>query len=97
MVLAGTTQGGLSTAGNALWPELYGTLHLGAIRGLIVAVVVFSTALAPGAIGLLLDAGVALDSQLLAMALYCLAAAAWMIVLAPRLATYADAGPGERI
>lgn len=91
MVLTGTTQGGLSTAGNALWPELYGTLHLGAIRGLIVAVIVLSTALAPGVSGLLLDSGVALDTQLLTMAIYCLAAAAWMTMLAPRLRHYAVA------
>lgn len=85
MALAGASQGGLSTAQGALWPELYGTLHLGAIRAVVVAAVVLSTALAPGVIGVLLDLGVGLGVQLLAMALYGVAAAVWMALLVPRL------------
>jgi len=46
---------------------------------------VFSTALSPGLIGVLLDIGVPLEAQLLAMAAYCFLAALWMAVLLPRL------------
>lgn len=70
---------------NALWPELYGAAHLGAIRAVVTAAVVLSTALAPGLVGILLDAGLALSTQLHAMVIYCLAAAAAMAVLLPRL------------
>ncbi len=91
MALAGMAQGGVATAQGALWPEIYGTLHLGAIRAVVVAAVVLSTALAPGVIGVLLDAGVPLESQLMAMAVYTLAAAAWLGLLTPRLRRLAAA------
>lgn len=85
MALIGLAQGGSSTIQGALWPELYGVTHLGAIRSVVTACVVFSTAVAPGAIGVLLDAGIAFEAQLIAMALYCFAVAAWMGTLLPRL------------
>ena len=85
MALAGLTMGSASTLGGALWAELYGTLHLGAIRGITTSTMVFSTALSPGLIGVLLDAGVPFFWQLLAMGAYCLLAAAWSLLLIPGL------------
>ncbi|NIJ42362.1 MFS family permease [Parvibaculum indicum] len=85
MALAGITMGSAGTLGGALWAELYGTLHLGAIRGVATSAMVFSTALSPGLIGVLLDAGVPFLWQLLAMGAYCLAAAAWSLLLIPGL------------
>lgn len=70
---------------SVLWAELNRAVRLGAIRALATAVVVFASALSPGLIGILLDAGVALDTQLLAMAAYCFLAALWMASLLPRL------------
>ena len=78
MALSGLTLGSYATIQGALWAELYGTLHLGAIRALAMAGVVFASALSPALIGILIDAGVALEAQLLAMAAYCLVAALWM-------------------
>ncbi len=98
MVLIGVTLGGASTTQGALWAELYGTEHLGSIRAVSTALVVFSTAVAPGLAGILLDAGVALDAQLLVLSGYCLSAAAFMLVLLPalnRVAADAPAFPGE--
>ena len=69
-----------------------GAAHLGAIRAVVTAAVVLSTALAPGLVGILLDAGVALSMQLHAMAVYCLAAAAAVAVLLPRLDEVARGG-----
>ena len=63
MVLVGFVVGGISTVSGALWAELYGTRHLGAIRAPVTAAMVFSTALAPGLIGVLLDAGVGFDGR----------------------------------
>lgn len=85
MVLLGVTMGFAATTQGALWAELYGTRHLGAIRSVSTALVVFSTAVSPGLVGVLMDAGVALESQLLVMGVYCFAAAAWSLVLRPRL------------
>jgi MFS family permease len=93
MALIGLTLGGASATQGALWAELYGTLHLGAIRAVTTAAVVLSTAVAPGLVGLLLDAGVALETQLIAMTAYCLGAAVWMLVLLPALNRLADVKP----
>jgi hypothetical protein len=46
---------------------------------------VFASALSPGLIGILMDAGVALETQLLVMAVYCFIAALWLGALLPRL------------
>lgn len=85
MILIGSVLGFSAATSGALWAELYGTAHLGAIRSVVTAGVVVATAASPGLVGLLLDAGVPLDRQLLAMAAYCLAAAFWMLLLIPRL------------
>ncbi len=55
--LAGISTGGAMAVGGMLWPELYGTKHLGAIRSLSVSLMVFATALAPVTFGWLIDAG----------------------------------------
>ncbi len=85
MLLIGVTLGGASATQGALWPELYGTRHLGAIRATTTAAVVLSTAVAPGLVGLLLDAGAGLEAQLGVMGIYCGGAAVAMLVLTPRL------------
>lgn len=84
LVLVGLTQGILSAANGAWWPEIYGTRHLGAIRAMATALMVFATALGPGVTGALIDAGVAFDTQLVAMAAWCVAASALFAVAAAR-------------
>jgi MFS family permease len=91
MTLIGFTLGCGSATTGALWAELYGTVHLGAIRSMTTAAVVLSTAVAPGLVGVLLDRGVAFDGQLLVMALYCFLSALWMLALVPRLDRLANA------
>jgi MFS family permease len=91
MALIGITGGSSGTIQGALWAELYGTRHLGAIRSLAAAGQVFASALSPGLIGILLDAGVALEVQLLAMAGYCFLAALWLGALMTRLNRLATA------
>lgn len=85
MVLLGCTAGGATLVLGALWAELYGTTHLGAIRGLVAALLVLATALAPGAMGWLIDRGVSLDLQLRLMSAYTLACALGFGLLLPRL------------
>jgi MFS family permease len=91
MVLLGITGGSSGTIQGALWAELYGTRNLGAIRAVAAAAQVFASALSPGLIGILMDAGVPLESQLLAMAAYCFLAALWLGALMTRLNRLATA------
>ncbi|MBV7256205.1 MFS transporter [Pacificimonas sp. WHA3] len=74
MVLMGISYGFTSTLLGALWPEVYGTKHLGSVRALIMAAMVFSTALGPGLTGWLIDAGMPLPRQMLAMSGWCVLA-----------------------
>lgn len=85
MAMAGLAHGSASTIQGALWAELYGIDHVGAIRSVVAAGMVFASALSPGLIGILLDAGVTLHAQFVTMAVYCLVAAVWMGALGPRL------------
>lgn len=67
-VLAGISTGAATAVGGLLWPELYGTRHLGAIRSLSMSLMVFSTALAPVFYGWFIDAGLtASDIALIAL------------------------------
>ncbi|GAK68999.1 putative major facilitator superfamily transporter [Agrobacterium rubi TR3 = NBRC 13261] len=72
MVLYGISDGFSLTLFGSLWPEVYGVKFLGAIRAVIVAIMVFASALGPGLSGLLIDHGVAFTSQIFAMGAYCI-------------------------
>ena len=75
MVLLGISYGFSSTLFGSIWPEIYGTKHLGAIRSVIVSAMVLSTAAGPGITGTLIDAGVALGTQFKWLGVYCVCAA----------------------
>ena len=91
MILIGVSYGFTSTLLGALWPEVYGVKHLGAIRAVIVAAMVFSTALGPGLTGALIDAGIDLPTQLVWMSVWCLGACILMALVSPRLVARAAA------
>ena len=74
MGLMGVSYGFSSTLFGALWPEVYGIRHLGSIRALTVAIMVFATAMGPGITGFLIDRGVSYPLQIGVMGVYCLAA-----------------------
>jgi len=74
MVLLGASGGTANTLLSAVWPEVYGTRHLGAIRGTVMAGMVFSSALGPGVTGLFIDQGITFPQQTWFMAVFCLAA-----------------------
>ncbi|WEX11576.1 MFS transporter [Chelativorans sp. AA-79] len=85
MGLLGMSNGFSSTLMGALWPEIYGIRHLGAVRALVVAILVLATAVGPGLTGALIDFGVSYPLQIAAMGLYCLAAAFLMLLVSRRL------------
>ena len=60
--MIGLTGGVAHTAITALWAELYGVDHLGAIRSLAVSVSVLSSALGPLAMGIMMDAGTSIEA-----------------------------------
>ncbi len=74
LFLLGLTSGIVFTAVTALWAEIYGVRHLGAIRSLVVSLSVLSSALGPLAMGAMMDAGVSVETICGIFALYCVAA-----------------------
>lgn len=85
MALMGASSGGATLVIGALWAELYGVAHLGAIRALAVSLMVFSTALAPGLMGAGIDLGLSIDWQYRILAVYVLVCAAVFAALQPAL------------
>lgn len=63
MLSAGTCVGLMFTIIAAVWAELYGTRHLGAIRALVMALLVIGSALSPGIFGWLIDQGVSFETM----------------------------------
>ncbi len=86
MALMGLTQGGAVTLLGALWPELYGTRHLGAVKAMATAAMVFATAIGPGITGVLIDLGLAFPDQVWGLALWCLLASGMFLGVRARLA-----------
>lgn len=76
MALLGVGAGISTVLGGALLPELFGTAHLGAIRAVIGAAMVFSSGLAPAVMGVLFDYGYSVEAIAFACLIYCLAATA---------------------
>ncbi|RKS09103.1 putative MFS family arabinose efflux permease [Nocardiopsis sp. Huas11] len=76
MALYGVTNGLSLGMFGAVWPEVYGVRHLGSIRSVVVAVLVFASAAGPGVAGLLIDAAVPFSAQIAVLGAYCLAASA---------------------
>lgn len=74
MLLLGISNGFTFTLMGALWPEVYGLANLGGIRAITVSAMVLATAVGPGVTGLLIDAGIALPTQMLWLAGWCVVA-----------------------
>ncbi len=85
MGLVGVSYGFSSTLFGALWPEIYGTRHLGSVRASIVAMMVFATAMGPGITGVLIDLGVPYPRQMGYMGVYCLLASLLLYFAAQRI------------
>ncbi|MEL6217653.1 MAG: MFS transporter [Pseudomonadota bacterium] len=79
LALLAISQGLSQAIWGTIWPELFGTRHLGAIRSVSTTAMVFATAAGPGITGLLIDAGIAFPAQTGGLALWTLliSAVAW--------------------
>jgi MFS family permease len=70
MLLFGVVSGGQSTTTSALWAELYGTEHIGAIRSLAMAAMVMGSAVSPIIFGAVFDLGISVEALAVASAIY---------------------------
>ncbi len=91
-VLVGLSHGAYSTLFNAFWAEFYGTKHLGGIKSLAAAFMVFGSAVGPGITGLSIDRGIDFPDQMLVIAGFFLIASAisclgvqraWLLLAVP--------------
>jgi len=69
-IAAGISTGLGHTSVSAMWPELYGTGHLGAIKSLAASLGVFASALGPVIMGGLMDLGMSTDGVCYVFAAY---------------------------
>ena len=70
----------------ALWAEIYGTQHIGAIKALVHSVMVFASAAGPGLTGILIDMGAPFPTQALYLAGYTIAVSGlytWIVTAGP--------------
>lgn len=70
LLIMAITTGANSTIPNAFWAEFYGTMHIGSIKSMAAAVMVFGSAIGPGLTGLLIDLGFSLDAQYIGVSAY---------------------------
>ena len=64
------TMGAQTTVSGPFWSEMYGSQSLGSIKSLASALISFSTALTPFAMGWLIDRGVSIDTLAVCSAVY---------------------------
>jgi len=87
MTLYGISNGFSWTLFGALWVEVYGSRNLGSIRAVTESAMVLSSALGPGITGILMDRGVPLTVQIIAMGIYCLIVSFAMLRASRRIAS----------
>ncbi len=84
LLFMGLSSGAVGVVNSAVWAEIYGVAHLGAIKAMGTALMVLSTALSPPLMGLAIDAGITMEMIALASAAYILVAAALVIFFFPK-------------
>ncbi len=85
LALLGVSQGISAALWGTLLPRSYGTSHLAAVRSLVTAIMVLSTAIGPGLTGAFIDWGVPFPDQGPAMAVWCVGLSLLMLVILRRL------------
>ena len=76
--LFGVSSGLMVTCVPLLWADVYGTQHIGSIRGFAATITAFSSALAPSVLGLGLDAAVPLETMAMVGSVYVVVATVMM-------------------
>ena len=70
--LIGISNGLANVLGSSTWAEVYGVKHIGSIKALTTALMVFSTAFGTALFGLLIDIGFSIEKIAIISALYIL-------------------------
>lgn len=83
MVCGGITMGLNIAFLGVLWVEMYGQKFLGSIRSLALSGMVFASALSPFVMGLLIDIGVGIETQMIWMAVYSALTVPFYLSLSP--------------
>jgi MFS family permease len=96
LALAGMTSGIAHALWGALWAELFGTRHLGAIKAVASAFMVVGSAVGPGVTGLAIDLGVTFPEQRLWMTAAAIAISGLHVAVLVRLAGVAGGRPQSR-
>jgi len=81
MILLGAGSGVVQVTHSAIWAEMYGTAHIGAIKALGTALMVFGSALGPVFMGWMIDAGITFETVALSCAVYTAACAALVCLI----------------
>lgn len=63
----GLVQGMVYTSATPIWAEIYGTRHLGGIKAIAQALMVFASAVSPVLLGIMIDGGASIESLLLVL------------------------------
>jgi MFS family permease len=79
MLLMGISSGLYFTGLSALWAELYGARHLGAIKSMTNAIMVFASALGPALVGTLLQWHISFLAISMILVAFCLVATALLV------------------
>ncbi|MEM8842480.1 MAG: MFS transporter, partial [Pseudomonadota bacterium] len=85
LTLIALTTGIANAMWGGFWAECYGTRHLGSIKSLAMAAMVFGSAIGPFVTGWMIDFGVSFPDQCLWMALWCLMMCALFVAVFRRL------------
>lgn len=85
LFLIGVSVGIAHTGVSAMWPEIYGVAHLGAIKSMIAAMSVFGSALGPVIMGGLMDLGATANQVCVVFAAYAALAAVLLTVALRRM------------
>ncbi len=92
MFFMGLSYGVSSALFGAVWPEIYGVRHLGSVRSVAMALMVFASAAGPGITGILIDYDISFPRQLFFIGFYCLLGAFVMLTVSNRLMIRAEQG-----
>lgn len=66
-IVFGLIQGLVHTVATPIWAEIYGTRHLGGIKAITAALMVFASAMSPVTLGLMIDGGYPFGALLLVL------------------------------
>ena len=83
--LLGVTNGLANLLGSSIWAEIYGVKHIGSIKALTTALMVFATAFGTALFGILIDNGFTIEKIAVVSGVYILASISALFFIRNRL------------